>query len=579
VLLFRVNLSPDGNRKKGTAMFRSRAIVALMTMTLAGSVGAKPCRAHFPWLATDAEGHALLFFGESPEDRTYRLPEAVAKAKVTVAEAGAEAKEVELAAIETDEFVGRKSDSAVPKGGLLESTISYGIYHGMLLDYYAKHLPSAAGPAVASGLKLDAIPKVVDGKVEVAVTWEGKPVQGASVTMTDAEGVPTEESTNAAGVAKFDAPSEGLIGFLVARTDENAKGEVEGEKYTSAAAYGTVTVQFGDATVASAPSAEATTTSEAETVNDAAANNAGLAPLPEALSSFGGAVCDGYLYTYSGHIGIEHAHSRDNLSNHFRRLKLEEGSTWEELPMQLPLQGLPLIAHGGKLYRPGGLSFRNAAEDEPDMHSVAEFACFDPKTSKWTALAPLPEPRSSHDAVVLGDTLYVVGGWTLSGEKEGEWLSTAWSFDLTKPEGEWKAVASPTFKRRALAVARWDRQLVAIGGMDDNGKPSRRVDAFDPLAGTWTKLPDLPRSQMAGFGVSAWNLDGQMLVSGADGVVHKLADDGSKWEQVGKLATGRFFHRLLPGADSTLLAVAGASVDAGHLPTIESFKPGKPASN
>jgi hypothetical protein len=553
----------------------------LAASLLAVGLAASPCRAHFPWLATDAEGHALLFFGNNPQDRIYReeLPEAVVKAKVTVAGAGVDAKEIELAALKTDEFVGRKSEAPAPKGGVLTSTISYGIYHGMLLDYYAKHLPSAEGSAAASGLKLDATPRIADGKVEVTVKWEGKPVDGASVTMTDAEGVPTEESTNAEGVAKFEAPGEGLIGFLVARTDDNAKGEVEGQKYTGAAAYGTVTVQLGDA--ATAPTAGTNTKSEAETVTTAA-NNAGLAPLPEALASFGGAVCDGYLYTYGGHIGEEHAHSRENLANHFRRLKLEEGSAWEELPMQLPLQGLPLVAHGGKLYRAGGLSFRNAAADEPDMHSVAEFACFDPKTNKWTALAPLPEPRSSHDAVVLGDTLYLVGGWTLSGESEGEWLTTAWSFDLTKPQGEWQSVASPPFKRRALAVARWDRQLVAIGGMDDSKpkpKISRRVDALDPIAGTWTKLPDLPRSEMAGFGVSAWNLEGQLLVSGADGVVHKLTDDGSKWEQVGNLATGRFFHRLLPGADSTLLVVAGASMDAGHLPSIERFKPGQPASN
>ena len=35
------------------------------------------------------------------------------------------------------------------------------------------------------------------------------------------------------------------------------------------------------------------------------------------------------------------------------------------------------------------------------------------------ALAPLPEARSSHDAVVIGDKLYVVGGWTLSGDRKG----------------------------------------------------------------------------------------------------------------------------------------------------------------
>ncbi len=40
--------------------------------------------------------------------------------------------------------------------------------------------------------------------------------------------------------------------------------------------------------------------------------------------------------------------------------------------------------------------------------SVADFARFDPATNTWQALQPLPGGRSSHDAVVVGDTLYVV---------------------------------------------------------------------------------------------------------------------------------------------------------------------------
>ena len=66
---------------------------------------------------------------------------------------------------------------------------------------------------------------------------------------------------------------------------------------------------------------------------------------------------------------------------------------WEELPMQTPLQGLPLVAHGGKIYRVGGLTARNATtEEKEDLHSTNEFAEFDPATGKWTALAPLPAP-------------------------------------------------------------------------------------------------------------------------------------------------------------------------------------------
>ena len=544
--------------------------LALVALGMAAS----PTRAHFPWLATDAKGHALLYFGESPVDRAYHTPEAVAAAKVMLRAGDAEPKEIELAAVETDDFIGRKSAAAVPQGATLESTISYGIYHGMLLDYYARHLTNLDAAAPKSGLKLDATPRVTDAGVELTVQWDGKPLAETAVTLLDADGTPTEELTDAAGVAKFTAPAEGLIGFLIVRTDNEAKGEVDGEKYTSAGAYGTVTFNYSESAAAEL-AADANADDEASA---GTADGAALAPLPEPVASFGAAVSDGWLYVYGGHTGEEHAHSRDNLSNHFRRIAIEgdrssgEGA-WEELPMEIALQGLPLVAHGGKIYRVGGLTFRNAADDEPDMHSVAEFACFDPATNKWSALPPLPEARSSHDAVVIGNTIYVVGGWTLAGGSKGEWLSTAWSYDLSDPQAEWQAVASPTFKRRALAAARWNRQLVAIGGMDDNANVSRRVDALDPATGEWTRLPDLPRSQMAGFGVSAWNLDGKLLVSGADGVVHQLADDGAKWESAGKLATGRFFHRLMPGVDSTLLAVAGASVDDGHLATIESFSP------
>jgi hypothetical protein len=528
-----------------------------LTVAIAGTMGTT-ARAHFPWLATDDTGHALLFFGESPADRTYHTPEAVAAAKVELRKGDAEPAVVELAAVESDDFVGRKSEQPVAEGGVLESEIRYGIYHGMLLDYYAKHITSADGVATKSGLKLDATPRVTEDGVQLSVQWDGKPLAKASVTLTDGEGEQTEAETDAEGVATFEAPKPGLVGFLISRTDTEAKGDIEGEKYTSAAAYGTVTMEIGQSQNDAKPQAAAA-----------------LAPLPEAVASFGAAVADGWLYVYGGHTGEEHEHTIENLSAHFRRIKLDGGAAWEELPMQTPLQGLPLVSHGGKLYRVGGLNFRNKPEQEEDMHSVAEFASYDPATQQWTALAPLPEARSSHDAVVIGDKIYVVGGWTLDGNSKGKWLDTAWSFDLTKPDAGWQAVASPTFKRRALAVGAWDGKLVAIGGMDETAKPSRRVDALDLATGQWSELPSLPRNQMAGFGVSAWNLDGKLLESGADGEVRQLADDGSKWETVGELVTGRFFHRLMPAGNAKLLAVAGASMDEGHLASIESFSPAK----
>ena len=54
--------------------------------------------------------------------------------------------------------------------------------------------------------------------------------------------------------------------------------------------------------------------------------------LPEAVSSFGAAERDGFLYVFGGHVGRAHAHSRENLSHAFRRRSLDGRGTWESLP-------------------------------------------------------------------------------------------------------------------------------------------------------------------------------------------------------------------------------------------------------
>jgi N-acetylneuraminic acid mutarotase len=238
--------------------------------------------------------------------------------------------------------------------------------------------------------------------------------------------------------------------------------------------------------------------------------------------------------------------------------------------MQTPLQGLAVVAHGGKLYRIGGMNARNATtDDQEDLHSTTKFAEFDPATNEWTALAPLPAPRSSHNAVVIGERLYVTGGWTLAGPRDGTWLDDSLVYDFENPSAGWQTLPEQSIQRRALAAGEWRGKLVALGGMDENRKVSQRVDVFDPQSGQWSRGPNLPGKGMAGFGVSAWNLDGRLYVSGFRGQVYRLTDEGSDWEEVARLAKPRFFHQLVPaGTEDALLAVGGASRD-GHLADVE----------
>lgn len=289
------------------------------------------------------------------------------------------------------------------------------------------------------------------------------------------------------------------------------------------------------------------------------APSAQYADLPEGVTSFGAAILDDWLYIYGGHRGGEHDYSADEQSDQFRRLRLVDGAKWEDLPRGPKLQGLALVAHGGKLYRVGGFTARNAADEEQDLHSSAGVAVFDPATGKWSAMPPLAEARSSHDAVVLDGKIYVVGGWRLAGrDAERKWHDTAWVLDLAAESPEWKQLPKPPFKRRALSLAAARGKVYAIGGLQPNGKVSMDVDVFDVKKSEWTKAPALPGEGMDGFGTSAFAVGGKVYVSNVAAKVYRLDEAAGEWTLAGRLREKRLFHRMVAAADGRLLIVGGA---------------------
>ena len=239
--------------------------------------------------------------------------------------------------------------------------------------------------------------------------------------------------------------------------------------------------------------------------------------------------------------------------------------------MQTPLQGLPLVAHGGKIYRVGGLNARNATtDDKEDLHSTTEFAVFDPATRQ------VDRARAAAGAAFVAqrgrDWRQAVRRRRLDAHRlaEGRVARRFAGVRLRRSDARaGRSCRSRISKRRALAASQWHGKLAALGGMDEKAEISRRVDFFDPATGKWSQGPDLPGTGMSGFGVSAWNLDGNVYVSGFNGRVFKLADDGSKWEEVAKLEQPRFFHQLVPAAKADALLVVGGASSDGHLDDVE----------
>jgi hypothetical protein len=303
--------------------------------------------------------------------------------------------------------------------------------------------------------------------------------------------------------------------------------------------------------------------------------SATLAPLPETVTSFGAVTSDGWLYAFGGHKGKRHDYNVEMVSGSFHRLRLRDGQTWETLPSSSAGQGLALVAYKNSRYRIGGMAARNHQGQKQDLYSLPVVQRYDTRTRLWEDVAPLPEPRSSHDAAVIGNKLYVAGGWDLvGGTNKPLWFSNALVLDLDHPQSGWNKFSQP-FQRRALATAALGTRLYCIGGMDSDNEPTLSVDVYDTATGTWSKGPDLPKDggKIKGFACSAIAQYGHIYVTAMKGDLLRLSADGHAWEAVGKLEHPRIAHRLVTAGKTQLIALGGEDGEEDKLPGLELLTP------
>ncbi|QEG39160.1 hypothetical protein [Roseimaritima ulvae] len=529
--------------------FRYGCSFAVLFLALA----TQPAWAHFPWLITDELGRPILFFGEDLSDRTYHLPESLAD--FPVQPAGGK-QPLEWEAINSEDFVGLRSTKPTAGDAMLCGSKTYGIYHGAKLVYYLQHLRGddpAAWQSPPASLGLRAAIKPNDQGLEVAVFWQDQPLGETQVQLFDELGeLQGTAKTNKAGVTTLPAGQlqTGLNAVMVGFTDPDSSGTLNDEAYTSAANYLTVTFQWpGEITVSASEYPD----------------------LPSELTSFGGTVAGDSLYIYGGHIGGAHSYSTAEQSNKFWQLDLSQGASaqWKSLASGPRLQGLAMVPYQESVIRLGGFTAKNAEGEEHDLHSQPTVSRYDAESNRWVDLTPLPESRSSFAAAVAGNHVYVVGGWKMAGDADSLWHGTAWSADLSQQPLQWKPLAKPNFKRRALSVAAHKGKIYAVGGMDEKDGPSVRTDVYDPANDSWAAGPSLVGESMTGFGCWAQSLGGQLYVSTVSGNIQRLNEDTQAWEVVGQYEPGRFFHCMLPLDAKSMLMVGGANMQVGRFTNLD----------
>lgn len=538
-------------------IFRSLSLLAAYVLSLA----AQPALAHFPWLVVNDEGKPALFFGEGIADNGYKLPDSIKGAKV-LAWTGSDSKALVLKSVESDGFIGLVAEDKVEKVDTLSTEVTYGIYNGNRLQYYASHVTGAlpeSKPELAGGSNFQVQLVDTDNGVDVFVTWMGKPLSGVEVHLYCSEGHEEGTSqTNEKGKVSFNDSQveEGLNGLMLGHTVKDDAGKIGDESYESTMHYYTIT--FTD------PETSPDLQSESKIGKS-------FDELPFEITSFGAARVGDMAYVYGGHTGDAHSYSDEEQSNQLLGLDLSKAdSEWKVVSTATRLQGLGMVPFRSSVIIAGGFSAMNARDEDHDLHSQSAVKAFDTTTSKWTDLPMLPAGRSSHDACILDDTIYVIGGWNMSGKDETQWHTTALSLDLADSDPKWKELPTPPFQRRALATVAHNRRIYVIGGMDKELGPTTAVSVFDPKTETWSSGPKLlGEGRMAGFGAAAWSVNNQLIVSTYEGKVLRLDDTGKTWTKLGKTEDSRFFHRLLPLDSNRLVSVGGANMEEGKYLNLE----------
>ncbi len=201
-----------------------------------------------------------LYFSETPAPGEPHLIGKIAHTQAWARDAAGQRVELKLGQPDEDAALLPLVGKVAP-GDSLEAVCDYGVYErgpaGLLLQYYSKCLSGdwaahADKLAHADGLKLDIVPTLSDGKLTLAVVYQGKPAGTGEVLVVGPTGEVQELTTDEQGQATVDAQSPGRYAVRAAHIEPNKSGERDGKKYAQTWHYCTLLVDVRPMTAASA---------------------------------------------------------------------------------------------------------------------------------------------------------------------------------------------------------------------------------------------------------------------------------------------------------------------------------------
>jgi len=176
------------------------------------------------------------------------------------------------------------------------------------------------------------------------------------------------------------------------------------------------------------------------------------------------------------------------------------------------------IELGGKIYFIGGTTdLPNPAGGAPQTAGlvVGTNESYDPATNRWESHKPMPTPRNHPAIGVVGGKIYLIGGRIGANNIGGIVASNTDVVEEYNPATDsWRVMNRMPTPRSGHGWTTYNGRIYVAGGEHRDYHIEgvlRDVEAFDPVANDWEKLPPLPTARH-GVNLAAYN--GKLFVIG-----------------------------------------------------------------
>ncbi|KAM9766448.1 kelch-like protein 41b [Menidia menidia] len=170
---------------------------------------------------------------------------------------------------------------------------------------------------------------------------------------------------------------------------------------------------------------------------------------------------------------------------------------------QVPRNHVSLVSQRNQLYIIGGLF---VDEDNKDVPLQCYFYLFDPLSSDWLALPPMPSPRCLFNIGESENLLFAVAGKDL---QSNESLDTVMCYDVERMK--WSETKKLPLKIHGHAVISHKGLVYCIGGKTDDNKALNKMFAYNHKQSEWREMAAM-KTPRAMFGAVIHR--GKIVVAG-----------------------------------------------------------------